>query len=89
MTENIFKDLFVLDLANNHQGDLKHGNNIINEFAKIIKQNKLKIGIKFQFRNLKTYIDKNSSLKSSNKHVKRFKETELNIEDYKKLKKFG
>lgn len=87
MTENIFKDLFVLDLANNHQGDLKHGNHIINEFAKIIKQNKLKIGIKFQFRNLKTYIDKNSSLKSSNKHVKRFKETELSIEDYKNLKK--
>ena len=38
----IFKDLFILDLANNHQGDLKHGIDIINSYSKVAKKKKLK-----------------------------------------------
>ena len=34
----IFKDLFILDLTNNHQGDLKHGIDIINSYSKVAKK---------------------------------------------------
>ena len=34
--KNIFEDLFVLDLANNHFGDVKHAKHIIKQFAKIV-----------------------------------------------------
>ena len=33
-----FRDLFVLDLANNHQGDVAHALNIIQEMGSIIRK---------------------------------------------------
>ena len=57
--KNIFKDLFVLDLANNHFGNVVHGNKIINDYGKIIRKQKLNATIKFQFRNLNTFIHPN------------------------------
>ena len=33
-----FNDLFVFDLANNHQGDLDHAINIIDQFSLIVKK---------------------------------------------------
>ncbi len=79
-----FKKLFVLDLANNHQGDLNHGIKIIQETAKVVKKNKIRAGIKFQFRNLDTFIDK--GFKGENKHIGRFKSTFLSANSYKQLK---
>ena len=40
---NLFKDLIILDIANNHFGDTKHCKNIINQYSKTIKKNKLKV----------------------------------------------
>ena len=37
-----FEDLFVLDLANNHQGDINHGIKIVHECAKVVKKHKSK-----------------------------------------------
>ena len=34
---NKLDDFFILDLANNHQGDLKHALNIIDVFGKKLK----------------------------------------------------
>ena len=31
-----FRDLFVLDLANNHQGDVEHGKTIIRQMADVV-----------------------------------------------------
>ncbi len=36
---NTFKDLFILDLANNHFGDVNHAKKIIKSFAKVVKKN--------------------------------------------------
>ena len=51
-----FENLFVLDLANNHQGDLLHGKSIIEQVSRIIRKNEVRGAIKFQFRQLKTFI---------------------------------
>ena len=82
--KNFFKDLFVLDLANNHFGDVAHGIKIINEFGKIVQKQKLKATIKFQFRNLDTYIHPNF-LSSNEKYIKRFISTKLTNDDFKIL----
>ena len=82
--KDIFKDLFILDMANNHQGDLIHAKNIINSFTKVIKEEKINGVIKLQFRNLNTYIHK-KFLNSQDKYVKRFSSTKLENADYKKL----
>ena len=82
--KNIFKDLFVLDLANNHFGSVAHGNKIINEYGKIIRKKKLKATIKFQFRNLDSFIHPHF-LNSDEKYVKRFMSTKLSDGDFRKL----
>ena len=43
MNKNIFEDLFVLDLANNHFGDIVHAKKIIDSFSLIVKKRKLKL----------------------------------------------
>lgn len=86
MRFNGFKNLFVLDLANNHFGDYKHAVKIINEFSKIINEQKLYATIKFQFRNLETYIHKNPKYLKNNSYIERFKSTRFTIENFVKIK---
>jgi len=80
-----FKDLFILDIANNHQGDLSHGIEIIDEVAEVSNQNDVKAAIKFQFRQLDSFIHKNFTKNPKEKHLIRFKSTELKTDDYEKL----
>lgn len=82
-----FNDLFVLDLANNHQGSLAHGSMIIDNCAKVIKKNKIRAGIKFQFRDIPAFIHKDDQKDTNNKHVPRFISTKLEWNDYKILQK--
>lgn len=82
--KNIFENLLVLDMANNHFGSLSHGNKIINQFGKIVRRKKLKATIKFQFRNLQNFIHPDF-INSDEKYVKRFLSTKLSLEHFKKL----
>ena len=81
----LLEDIFVLDLANNHQGSLSHAKNIINEYSKIIKKQKIKATIKFQFRNIDTLIHPEYKKFEDNKHISRFKSTKLSIDQYQEL----
>jgi sialic acid synthase SpsE/quercetin dioxygenase-like cupin family protein len=82
--KNIFKDLFVLDLANNHFGNVNHGIRIINKFGEVVRKHKLKATIKFQFRNLDNFIHP-KFLNSDEKYVKRFLSTKLSVSNFAKL----
>ena len=45
---NILKDLIVLEIANNHMGDVEHGINLINHYSKICNKFKhLNFAFKF------------------------------------------
>lgn len=72
-----FQDLFVLDLANNHQGDIPHGRQIINQCADVVEKHKVRAGIKFQFRNLPEFVHVDERKNPTNKHVTRFLSTRL------------
>lgn len=54
------KPLIILEMANNHMGDVGHGKKIINEFHKITLPFRkfFDFAFKFQFRDLDTYIHK-------------------------------
>ena len=80
-----FKELFVLDMANNHQGSLEHGVNIIEQHSHVIEKFGVRVGIKFQFRNLPEFVHPDDQLDTKNKHVPRFLATKLEWEDYAKL----
>lgn len=90
MTEAIghfdFRDLFVLDMANNHQGSVEHGLAIINGCADAVAKHGVRAAIKFQFRNLDTFVHVDHLTgTSSNKHVPRFLSTRLSWAQFGEL----
>ena len=65
MMNEIFHNLFVLELANNHWGSLARGQQIIKDFAKVVRNNNVKAAIKMQFRDVEQII--HSSFKKNDK----------------------
>lgn len=88
-----FNELFILDLANNHQGDFAHGINIISQLGKVLRGKQIKPVIKFQFRQLETFIHPDYKTRDDLPHIPRFLSTRLNLEQYEQLiveaKKWG
>jgi N-acetylneuraminate synthase len=80
-----FRDLFVLDVANNHQGNVLHGTRIIRECASLAKSHGLRAAVKFQFRDLPTFIHMDERIDPKNKHVPRFLSTKLHWNDFEIL----
>jgi sialic acid synthase SpsE/quercetin dioxygenase-like cupin family protein len=81
------KPLVILEMANNHMGDLSHAKKIINQYSKVTKKFKpsINFAIKFQFRDIETYIHKNFLGKSEDKYIARFFQTRLNDQEWNKL----
>lgn len=87
MTKTIrFDNLFVFDMANNHMGDVNHGLRIIREFNAVCQGFDFPFAIKFQYRDLDTFIHPDYKNRFDFKYVKRFSETRLPDEDLKRMK---
>jgi sialic acid synthase SpsE/quercetin dioxygenase-like cupin family protein len=80
-----FNNLFVLDLANNHQGNVEHGLKIIHECGKMVRKHNIRAAIKFQFRQYETFIHPDHLEGSDNIHIPRFLATQLKLEDWQIL----
>jgi len=84
-TTELLNDFFTFEMANNHQGDIAHAEQIIKSMAEIARDFKIKAAIKFQLRNLDTFIHPDYADDYSLKYVKRFKETKLDKSQLRKL----
>jgi N-acetylneuraminate synthase len=80
-----FNDLFVLDLANNHQGSVEHATNIIRSMAEVVHARGARAALKFQFRHLESFVHPAHQQASGNKHIPRFLSTKLGREDWRVL----
>lgn len=80
----IFDNLFVLEMANNHWGSLERGKQIVREFAKVVKANKVRAAIKLQFRDVDTFIHPDFK-DSSSRYIQKTEKTRLNYKDFKLL----
>ncbi len=80
-----FNDLYVFDLANNHQGRLEHGLAIVREVANVAAKHKVRGAIKLQFRQLDTFIHPAYRQGEGNKHIRRFLSTRLSGEAFRVL----
>ncbi len=83
MKEDLFDRLFVLDMANNHQGSLEHGLNIIRAVGEKVRARGVKAALKFQYRDLDTFIHPDFRESTVYKHIPRFLGTRLSPEDFK------
>ena len=87
MNRNQFNKLFIFELANNHMGDLKHALKLVNTYSKLSKKFKFKFAIKLQYRDLKNFIHTSFKNRTDLKFIKRFKDTELSVNDFNKIVK--
>ncbi len=86
MTGNdIFDDLFVLELANNHLGDLQRGLKIINDYAQVVRFNNVRAAIKLQLRDVDTFVHKDFRHRDDIRYIKKTLDTRLRPEDYATL----
>lgn len=77
-----FDGLFTYDLANNHQGDMEHALRIIEAVGRVNREAGVRGALKFQFRQLDTFIHSDFREKKDVKHIPRFLETALGRDDY-------
>jgi len=80
-----FRNLFVLDLANNHQGSREHGLRVVREIGQVVRAAKARAALKFQFRQLDSFIHPDHQQGSEHKQVKRFLGTKLSMADFEVL----
>jgi N-acetylneuraminate synthase len=82
---NLFKNLVILDIANNHFGDFNHCKKIIDQYSIILKKKNVKCAFKFQFRELDTFIHKTEKEEKNNLYTNRFLSTKIEFDQFKKL----
>jgi sialic acid synthase SpsE/quercetin dioxygenase-like cupin family protein len=80
------RPLFVFEMANNHMGSVEHGLAMIKAFADLSRRFRFQFAFKFQFRSLDTFIHPEYKSRSDMKYVKRFTETGLTKEEFRRLK---
>ena len=86
MNKNIFDKLFVLEMANNHDGSVTHGLKIIRQMSQVCKKYPMfKFAFKFQFRDLDTFIHPYYQSRKDIKYIKRFTDSRISKADYQTL----
>ena len=81
----IFENLFVLEAANNHWGDVERGKRIIQDFGAVVRFNNVKAAIKFQFRDVDNFIHKNFKGNTELRYIKKTEATKMSHASYKEL----
>lgn len=77
MSSEIFNDLFVLELANNHWGKIERGLKIIHDFAEVVKANNVRAAIKLQFRDVDNFIHQDFRGREDVRYIKKTIDTHL------------
>jgi sialic acid synthase SpsE len=82
---DIFDELFVLEVANNHLGEVQRGIKIIGNYAQVVRFNNVRAAIKLQLRDVDSFIHKDYRHRDDIRYIKKTLETRLRTEDYATL----
>ena len=85
INRDIFDELFVLEMANNHWGDMNRGLRIVKEFATVVRYNNMRAAIKLQFRDVDNFIHKDFRNRADIRYVKKTLDTQMSREDFATL----
>lgn len=80
------RPFFIFEMANNHMGSVEHGLKIVQAMHDISKDYPFLFGIKLQYRDLDTFIHPDYRDRMDLKFVKRFSETKLSWDEYRRIK---
>ena len=87
ISRDIFEDLFVLEMANNHWGKLDRGLRIISEFSKIVRFNNMRAAIKLQLRDVDHFVHRDYRDRTDIRYIKKTLDTQMSNEDLGTLAK--
>ena len=85
MNRDIFEELFVLEMANNHWGDVDRGLKIINDYSRVVRFNNVRAAIKLQIRDVDSFIHKDFRDRQDIRYIKKTMEANLTREGYARL----
>jgi sialic acid synthase SpsE len=89
----LFENLFVLEAANNHWGSLDRGLKLVQDFGIVVRYNNVKAAIKFQFRDVETFIHDDFKGNSDLRYISKTEATAMQREHFailmKKVKEVG
>lgn len=81
----IFENLFVLEAANNHWGDVVRGKKIVQDFGTVVRYNNVKAAIKFQFRDVDNFIHAEFRGNQDLRYIKKTEATKMSHDQYAEL----
>ena len=82
---NIFDELFVLEVANNHWGSLDRGLRIVRDFATVARYQGIRCAIKLQFRDVDQFIHVDFRDRQDIRYIKKTIDTQLSDADFATL----
>jgi sialic acid synthase SpsE len=85
MNHIIFEDLFVLEMANNHYGQLDRALKIVREYSRIVRFNNVRAAIKFQLRDVDTFIHHAFRDRTDIRYIKKTIDTAMPRENFAAL----
>ena len=80
--KEIFENLFVLEMANNHWGSLDRGTKLIKDFGSVVRFNNVKAAIKLQFRDVDSFIHQDFRGNEDLRYIKKTEATKLTAEEF-------
>ncbi len=83
--KDLLDDLYIFEMANNHQGSVEHGLAIVDACARIARTQKVRAGVKLQFRELDSFIHTDYKGRQDVPHLPRFESTRLDTDEFRQL----
>jgi len=83
--KDLFENLFVLELANNHWGRLERGLKIIRDHGSVVRFNNVKAAIKLQFRDVDAFIHPDFKGTSEQRYIKKTEDTKLTRDEFARM----
>lgn len=78
----LFQNLFIFEMANNHQGSVQHGLDIIHALGEASRKYQINAAVKLQYRDLDTMIHPDYIGRTDVKHIPRFLSTRLTRDEF-------
>ncbi|MGP8247453.1 MAG: N-acetylneuraminate synthase family protein [Bryobacteraceae bacterium] len=86
MKDLSLRPLFIFEMANNHSGSVEHGLRIVKAMQEAAQGFPFHFAVKLQYRDIDTFIHPAYKDRTDLKFVKRFSQTRLEWDQYKRIK---
>lgn len=84
---DIFEDLFVLEIANNHWGKVDRGLKMVHAFSQVVRFNNVRAALKLQFRDVNSFVHADFRNRTDIRYIKKTLDTRLTDDEFSVLVK--